>query len=178
MKCPNCAGTVKVLSQTAMFCLDCDWDNLEERDFSRKTRPVDVEWYTKMQLKEYRRWKDGDFLRVQPDWIGGYRYNNRHLSGYQTYYFHRSTVEAHEVTPQFQEQVRRWQKRQLPVPEDEKIKEFAWTLCVLGDELIKNGWSYAMIDKLPPYRQHKWRKKRLFRLCDLSKVSETFRITT
>ena len=161
MKCPNCAGTVKVLSQTAMFCLDCDWDNLEERDFSRKTRPVDVEWYTKMQLKEYRRWKDGDFLRVQPDWIGGYRYNNRHVSGYQTYYFHRSTVEAHEVTPQFQEQVRRWQKRQLPVPEDEKIKEFAWTLCVLGDELIKNGWSYAMIDKLPPYRQHKWRKKTL-----------------
>ena len=177
MKCPNCAGTVKVLSQTAMFCLDCDWDNLEERDFSRKTRPVDVEWYTKMQLKEYRRWKEGDFLRVQPDWIGGYRYNNRHLSGYQTYYFHRSTVEAHEVTPQFQEQVRRWQKRQLPVPEDEKIKEFAWTLCVLGDELIKNGWSYAMIDKLPPYRQHKWRKKHLFRLCDLSKVSETFKIT-
>ena len=42
MKCPNCAGTVKVLSQTAMFCLDCDWDNLEERDFSRKTRPVDA----------------------------------------------------------------------------------------------------------------------------------------
>ena len=81
------------------------------------------------------------------------------------------------MTPQFQEQVRRWQKRQLPVPEDEKIKEFAWTLCVLGDELIKNGWSYAMIDKLPPYRQHKWRKKHLFRLCDLSKVSETFRIT-
>ena len=161
MKCPNCAGTVKVLSQTAMFCLDCDWDNLEERDFSRKTRPVDVEWYTKMQLKEYRRWKEGDFLRVQPDWIGGYRYNNRRGSGYQTYYFHPSTVEAHEVTPQFQEQVRRWQKRQLPVPEDEKIKELAWTLCVLGDELIKNGWSYAMIDKLPPYRQHKWRKKAL-----------------
>ena len=77
MKCPNCAGTVKVLSQTAMFCLDCDWDNLEERDFSRKTRPVDVEWYTKMQLREYQRWKEGDFLRVQPDWIGGYRYNNR-----------------------------------------------------------------------------------------------------
>ena len=107
MKCPNCAGTVKVLSQAAMFCLDCDWDNLEERDFSRKTRPVDVEWYTKMQLKEYRRWKEGDFLRVQPDWVGGYRYNNRHLSGYQTYYFHPSTVEAHEVTPQFQGQVRR-----------------------------------------------------------------------
>ena len=125
MKCPNCAGTVKVLSQMAMFCLDCDWDNLEKRDFSRKTRPVDVEWYTKMQLREYRRWKEGDFLRVQPDWIGGYRYNNRHVSGYQTYYFHRSTVEAHEVTPQFQEQVSRWQKRQLPVPEDEKIKELA-----------------------------------------------------
>ena len=179
MKCPNCAGTVKVLSQTAMFCLDCDWDNLgRTRFFPQNHAPVDVEWYTKMQLKEYRRWKDGDFLRVQPDWIGGYRYNNRRGSGYQTYYFHRSTVGglrsdttisgAGEPLAEI---------GNFRVPEDEKIKELAWTLCVLGDELIKNGWSYAMIDKLPPYRQHKWRKKRLFRLCDLSKVSETFRIT-
>ena len=54
MKCPNCAGTVKVLSQTAMFCLDCDWDNLENAIFPAKSRTVDVEWYTKTQLREYR----------------------------------------------------------------------------------------------------------------------------
>ena len=102
-----------------MFCLDCDWDNLEERDFSRKTRPVDVEWYTKMQLKEYRRWKEGDFLRVQPDWIGGYRYNNCRENGYQNVLFPSFHRRGHEVTPQFQEQVSRWQKRQLPVSEDE-----------------------------------------------------------
>ena len=94
MKCPNCAGTVQVLSQPAMFCLNCDWDNLEEtRFFQQDHAPVDAEWYTKTQLKEYRRWKDDDFLRVQPDWIGGYGYNNRRGSGYQTYYFHRETVE-------------------------------------------------------------------------------------
>ena len=80
----------------------------------------------------------------------GYGYNNRRGRGYQTYYFHRETVEAHEATPQFQKQISRWQRSHPPVPEDEKIKELAWTLCVLGDELIKNGWSYAMIDKLPP----------------------------
>ena len=177
MKCPNGAGTVQVLSQPAMFCLDCDWDNLGKLDFSSKILTVDAEWYTKTQLKEYRRWKDDDFLRVQPDWIGGYGYNNRRGSGYQTYYFHRETVGTYEATPQFQKQVIRWQRSQHRVPEDEKIKELAWTLCVRGDELLKNGWSYAMIDKLPAYRQHKWRKKRVFRLCDLSKVSETFRIT-
>ena len=179
MKCPNCAGTVQVLSQIAktMFCLDCDWDNLGKLDFS-KVIAVDSEWYTKTQLKEYRRWKDGDFKCVSPDFIGGYGYSNRHGRGYKTCYFHRETVEVHEATPQFQKQVKRWKRRQYPVPEDEKIQELAWTLCVRGDELIKNGWSYAMIDKLPAYRQHKWRKKRLFRLCDLSEVSEKFRITT
>ena len=65
MKCPNCTGTIQVLSQTAMFCLDCDWDNLGKLDFSSNILTVDAEWYTKTQLKEYRRWKDDDFLRVQ-----------------------------------------------------------------------------------------------------------------
>ena len=119
MKCPNCAGTVKVLSQTAMFCLDCDWDNLEERDFSRKTRPVDVEWYTKMQLKEYRRWKEGDFLRVQPDWIGRVSLQQPSWKRLPNVLFPSFHHRGHEVTPQFQEQVSRWQKRQLLVSEDE-----------------------------------------------------------
>ena len=178
MKCPICAGDVRFLSETEMFCLDCDWDNLEKLDLSNKVIAVDAEWYTKTQLKEYRRWKDDDFRCVPPDFVGGYGYNNRRRSGYETYYFHRETVEAHEATPQFQKRVSRWRRRQYAMPEGEKIKELAWTLCVRGDELIKNGWSHAMIDELPAYRQHKWRKNRVFRLCDLSQVSETFRITT
>lgn len=173
MKCPNCEGTVRFLSETGMFCLDCDWDNLKKLDRSHVIE-VDAQWYTKTQLRKYRYWKDADFQRVPPDWKG--QYSSRRHHGYETYYFYRETVAAHEATLDFQTQASRFKRRQQFVPKDEKINELAWTVCVLGDELIKHGWTYEMIDRLPVYRDRKWRKKRLFRLCDLSEVSRVFSI--
>ena len=172
MECPKCAGRVRFFSETEMFCLDCDWDTLGTLDFHSKTLDVDAEWYTKTQLIKYRRWRNSDFQCMPPDWKGAYG------RGYPAYYFHRETVEAHEATLQFQVQVSGWKRPQVHVPADEKITELAWRVCVRGEELLQNGWTYEMIDKLTPYRPHRWRKKRLFRLCDLSKVSETFRVVT
>lgn len=169
MKCPNCDGTLKSLGD-ALYCLDCDWDNLEKLDLSSNIIGVDVEWYLKTQLKKYRYWSDADFKSVSPDWVGGYRYN------YTGHYFHCTTVAAHEATETFGLRMSRRTRRQKPVPVDERITELAWTVCVSGAELMAYGWSKEMLDALPTYRQHTWRKKRLFRLCDLSKVSKVFKI--
>ena len=119
MKCPNCAGTVKVLSQTAMFCLDCDWDNLEERDFFPQNTPCRcgmvhenaIERIPAMERGRLSTCAAGLDRRVslqQPSW--------KRLPNVLFPSFHRR---GHEVTPQFQEQVSRWQKRQLLVSEDE-----------------------------------------------------------
>ena len=177
MQCPECGGTTRVIRDSTRFCLDCDWDNLKNVDFSKKIIAVDAEWYTKTQLQKYRRWNKADFATVPADFFGGYHANKPRPTGEAGYYYHRSTVENHEATQQFQKRRHNWKRRQLHIPDDQKIEWLAWTLCVRGDELLRNGWSKEMIDKLPPYRQHKWRKKRVFRLCDLSKVSKTFRIS-
>lgn len=172
--CPECGGTIRHLSETSTFCLDCDWDNLVP--LGSKVIAVDAEWYTKTQLRTFRLWKDADFESVPPDWSGCY--SSRNHWGRTTYYFHRSTVESHEATVAFEARLSRARTRQRPIPQTENIHTLAWTLCVRGDELIRNGWTYEMIDELPPYRSHSWRKKRLFRLCDLSQVSKTFKIET
>ena len=172
--CPECGGVLRVLQNASVFCLDCDWDTLASIDFRQKTIAVDAQWYTKTQLRKYRRWTDTDFSRVPPDWHSGGSYT-KYRRTYAKQYFYRDTVWAHEATAGFQTQARHGlKKRQQLVPEDEKIHTLAWTVCVRGDELILNGWTPEMIDRLPLYRSHPWRKKRLFRLCDLSKVSKTF----
>lgn len=171
MKCPDCGSQVRILApaSNAMYCLDCDWDNLEPLNFAEKTLPIDAEWYLKSQLTAYRKWQKADFSQVEPDWGGSYE----GAYTYDGFYYHRSTVERHEDTLFFQRRIHRWRTPQRPVPEQERIDELAWTLCIRGDELIRNGWTYEMIDKLTPYRNRKWRKKRVFRLCDLKAVSET-----
>lgn len=174
--CPECGGTIRHLSETSTFCLDCDWDNLVPLEDRIKFIAVDAEWYTKTQLRTFRLWKDADFENVPPDWIGCY--SSRNHWGHTTYYFHRSTVESHEASVAFEARLSRARTRQRLIPQTENIHTLAWTLCVRGDELIRNGWTYEMIDELPPYRSHSWRKKRLFRLCDLSQVSKTFKIET
>lgn len=167
-KCPECGGTVRSLS-ASLFCLDCDWDDLPKIDFGHKTFPVDACWYTKTQLMKYRRWNDTDFQRVSPDWI---QESSRWRNG--TYYFYCETVESHEATPRFLARIPRFRIPQRPVPEEDKITVLAWTVCIRGDELIKNGWTHEMIDALPVYKNHSWRTRRLFRLCDLSEVSKIF----
>lgn len=179
--CPECSGQVQAIGKD-FFCLDCDFDTLTHRSFDgiaatdvphlpqrrrrRNTTPewidIDAEWYFKTQLKQYRKWKDRDFQYVSPDYCS---------KGYHTtIYFHRSTVEAHEQTVFFTDHPR----RQTPVPEDERINELAYDLTVRGDELIKAGWTYEMIDELKPFVNHKWRRKRTFLLVDLKTVSKTF----
>ena len=182
--CPQCQSPLKTIGQD-FFCLDCDFDTLKPSSFQgtaetkeplqvrrppRRSRrnitprwiDIDAEWYFKTQLKKYRKWKDSDFHYVTPDWS---------FSGYHTtIYYHRSTVEAHEQTAFFTDSPR----RQTPVPEKERIDELAYNLTVRGDELIQNGWTYEMIDKLEPFVEHKWRRKRKFLLIDLKKVSKTF----
>ena len=183
-RCPECLGQVQSLGKD-FFCLDCDFDTLKPSSFQgvaktkelspprRRPRPrrntaprwieIDAEWYFKTQLKNYRKWKDRDFHLVEPDYI--------HNAFYTTNYFHRSTVEAHEQTAFFIDHPR----RQTPVPDDERINELAFNLTVRGDELIRNGWTYEMIDALgSPFVPHKWRRKRKFLLVDLKTVSETF----
>ena len=183
---PKCQSPLKPIGQ-GFFCLYCDFDTLKPSSFQgiaktiellptrRPTRQptrnitphwidIDAEWYFKTQLKKYRKWKDRDFHHVSPDYISkGY---------YTTMYFHRSTIEAHEQTAFFTNQPR----RQTPVPEEERINELAYNLTVRGDALIKNGWTYEMIDKLEPFIPHRWRRKREFLLIDLQKVSKTFSV--
>lgn len=185
-RCPECFGQVQPIGNQDFFCLDCDFDTLNPSQFQgvaktneslpneaspprrprRNTTPrwidIDAAWYFKTQLKRYRKWKDRDFEFVSPDYI----YEGYHT----TKYFHRSTVEAHERTAIFTDHPR----RQIPVPEEERINELAYNLTVRGDELIRNGWTYEMIDKLEPFVAHKWRRKRKFLLVDLKTVSETF----
>ena len=180
--CPDCSGQLQPIGKD-FFCLDCDFDTLTASSFQgtaktaegmpphrprqrRNTDPrwigIDCEWYFKTQLKKYRKWKDRDFHHVASDYV----YEGYHT----TIYYHRSTVEAHEATPIF----RAHPRRQMPVPEKERINELAYQLTVRGDELIRAGWTYEMIDQLTPYRSHSWRRKRKFLLADLRKVSETF----
>lgn len=181
-RCPECDGSVRPIG-TDFFCLDCDFDTFTSAKLVgvahtadvypllRQRRPrnrspqwidTDAEWYMKTQLRQHRKWKDADFASVEPDYVGtGYR---------TTYYFHASTVEKHENTTFFRASPR----RQTPVPEDEKINELAYQLTVRGEDLIKVGWTAEMIDRLPQFVAHRWRRKRKFLLCDLSKVSKTF----
>ena len=178
--CPECSGQLSPIGQD-FFCLDCDFDTLKPSRFHgaaktkasgtptrrRNTTPqwieIDAEWYFKTQLRQYRKWRDRDFLHVSHDYIfeGNYR---------TTIYFHRSTVEAHETTSFFRDRPR----RQTYVPDDERINELAYDLTVRGEDLMKAGWTYEMIDRLPQFVEHRWRRKRKFLLCDLSKVSKTF----
>ena len=180
--CPECSALLHPIGQD-FFCLDCDFDTLKPSSFqgvaktkepsplrrpTRNTTPqwidIDAEWYFKTQLKKYRKWNNRDFHHVSPDYT---------FTGYHTtMYFHRSTVEAHEQTAFFTDSPR----RQTPVPEEERIDELAYHLTVRGDELIRNGWTYEMIDRLEPFVLHKWRRKRKFLLVDLKTVSETFYI--
>ena len=184
--CPQCQSPLKPIGQD-FFCLDCDFDTLKPSNFqgiaktkepllirrpTRRSRrnitphwiDVDAEWYFKTQLRKYRKWKDVDFSVVSPDWS---------FSGYHTtMYFHLSTIEAHEQTAFFTNHPR----RQTPIPEEERIDALAYNLTVRGDELIQNGWTYEMIDKLEPFVPHRWRRKRKFLLIDLKKVSKTFYI--
>ena len=51
-------------------------------------------------------------------------------------------------------------------------------VCRAIGKSMKNGWTIEMIDRLPIYRGHTWRKRRLFLLDDLKKVSPVFRIKT
>ena len=196
--CPECQSPLKPIGQD-FFCLDCDFDTLKPSNFqgisetivplptrhpirpltlrpqprrpTRNTTPrligIDAEWYFKTQLKKYRKWKDRDFHHVPPD----YTCSGRHTTGCNTIiYFHRSTIEAHEQTALFTN----YPRRQTPVPEEERINELVYNLTVRGDELIKNGWTYEMIDRLEPFTPHPWRRKRKFLLVDLKTVSETF----
>ena len=182
--CPECSGQLRPIG-TDLFCLDCDFDTFTSirppgvahtavvhptprRGPRRNTTPqwieIDAEWYMKTQLRKHRKWKDADFASVAPDYVGtGY---------YTTYYFHASTVENHENTDFFRD----FPRRQTPVPENEKINELAYRLTVRGEDLMKAGWTYEMIDRLPQFVAHKWRRKRKFLLCDLAKVSKTFYI--
>ena len=165
--CTACGGMLRAL-EMSLFCLDCDWDDLPQLS-DGYIIPVDAEWYLKTQLKSFRRWTHRDFSIVSADWSGAY--TSRKRWGYTGNYYHKSTVEAHESTPLFQGSIR---KKQLFVPEKEKIMALGWTVCVSGEELFKNGWTREMVDNLSAYRWHKWRRKRLFRLCDLSRVSNAF----
>ena len=179
-RCPECSSQLQPIGKD-FFCLDCDFDTLKPSSFQgvaktkepspprRPTRnitpqwiEIDAEWYFKTQLKKYRKWNNRDFHHVAPDYI----YKGYHT----TMYFHRSTVEAHEQTAFFTDHPR----RQTPVPEEERINALAYNLTVRGDELIRNGWTYEMIDELEPFVTHKWRRKRKFLLVDLKTVSETF----
>ena len=180
--CPECSGQLQPIGKD-FFCLDCDFDTLKPSSFqgvaktkeptrrptrqsTRNTTPhwidIDAEWYFKTQLKKYRKWNDADFTIVSVDYVG--------KSWNAPSYFHRSTVEAHEATAFFRDRPR----RQSPVPESERINVLAYDLTVRGDELIRNGWTYEMIDRLEPFVTHKWRRKRKFLLVDLKKVSKTF----
>ena len=183
-RCPECSGQLRPIGAD-FFCLDCDFDTLQSvknggvattasvyppprRQRPRNRTPqwidTDAEWYMKTQLRRYRKWRDEDFARVQPDYIGtGY---------YTTNYFYASTVEKHENTDFFRASPR----RQTPLPEDVKINELAYHLTVRGEDLIKAGWTAEMIDQLPQFVAHKWRRKRKFGLCDLSKVSPKFHV--
>ena len=173
--CPVCGGTLKHLSATATFCLDCDWDTLAPLSDASRVIAVDAAWYMKTQLRKYRRWTDRDFAVVLPDWSSAGWYT-KYRNGYATQYFYRDTVSAHEETVEFQRQLALPGKstRQRLVPEPEKIHTLAWTACVRGEELFENGWTREMVDRLPAYSWHKWRRKRLFRLGDLLTVSQTF----
>ena len=182
--CPVCEGVVRQISKNDVFCLDCDWDNLTplgietqsvaptveitppERRRNYRRIPCDAEWYTKTQLRRYRRWNDDDFTIIAPDWQGGYGY-----AWCATAYFHKTTVDRHENTEMFQRTM-----RQREIPSNEKINALAWRVCVQGKELMSNGWTNEMIDRLPIYRNHTWRKRRLFLLDDLKQVSATLRI--
>ena len=184
MICPECSGSLQPIGKD-FFCLDCDFDTLKSSSFHgvatgelsslpsptspprrrRDTTPqwieIDAEWYFKTQLRKCRKWRDRDFQRVAPDFVS---------HGYHTVmYFHRSTVEAHEQTAFFTNHPR----RQIPVPEEKRIDVLAYDLTVRGDDLIRNGWTYEMIDALEPFVPHRWRRKRKFLLVDLKTVSET-----
>ena len=184
--CPQCQSPLKPIGQD-FFCLDCDFDTLNPSNFQgaaetkeplqvrRPTRrpsqnitphwiDVDAEWYFKTQLKRYRKWNDTDFYVVPVDYVG------RGWNSPQ--YFHRSTVEKREQTSFF----RLTPRKQRNVPEKERIDELSYHLTVRGDTLIQNGWTYEMIDKLEPFVNHRWRRKRKFLLIDLKKVSKTFYI--
>lgn len=181
--CPECSGQLRPIG-TDFFCLDCDFDTIKPgrlpgvagtdlvypayRRPRENTTPhwiaIDAEWYMKTQLRQHRKWKDADFARIEPDYVG--------TGFYTAYYFHASTVEYHENTDFFRDLPR----RQTPVPEDEKINALAYNLTVRGEDLMKAGWTYEMIDRVPQFVAHKWRRKRKFLLCDLSKVSKTFYI--
>lgn len=177
--CPECSSPLHPIGKD-FFCLDCDFDTLKSSSFHgvatgelssprrrrRNTTPrwidIDAEWYFKTQLKRYRKWNDRDFADVAPDFV---------FHGYHTtLYFHRTTIEAHEQTAFFTNHPR----RQIPVPEGKRIDALAYDLTVRGDDLIRNGWTYEMIDKLEPFVPHRWRRKRKFLLVDLKTVSETF----
>ena len=170
-RCPECSGEVRSIG-TDFFCLDCDFDTLApitRTATSNEPRliEVDAQFYTKTQLIKFRKWKNRDFLQVAPFYVSA-EWSRK--SPNRTQYFDRWSVEAHEQTHLFTD----YKRRQTPVPEDEKINALAWTLTVRGEELILNGWTAEMIDQLTPYRSHRWRRKRLFLLCDLPKVSKTF----
>jgi len=118
----------------------------------------------KTQLRTRRKWNDADFRRVHPDYWGkGWNVTN---------YYHASTVEKHEKTAFFRDT---W-RLQLPVPDADKINELSYDLTVRGDALMKAGWTAEMIDRLPVFRDHTWRRKRQFLLCDVPKVSKIFHV--
>ena len=177
--CPECGGPVRPIG-TSVFCLDCDFDTLVPVGEKKRLIPIDAEFYTKTQLRTYRKWKDRDFALVQP-FYNAAKFpncsNNQWNKGYYIPHFQcfdRWRVAAHEQTHRFTY----YNRAQTPVPEDEKIHVLGYDLLVRGDELLDNGWTYEMIDKLPTYKNHRWRKLRRFRLCDLKVVSKTFRIIT
>lgn len=180
--CPKCEGPVRPIGKE-FFCLDCDFDTLTpsrhqgvaetspdppQRQHGNRLTPlfiaIDAEWYMKTQLRRHRKWRDEDFTSVPVDYTGKGRY--------ATNYFHASTVEKHEKTAFF----RNTPRRQLPVPEGEKINELSYDLTIRGDDLMKAGWTAEMIDRLPTFRPHRWRRKRKFLVCELSKVSPTFHV--
>lgn len=174
-RCPKCFSDLRPIGGD-FFCLDCDYDtlkpsfqgtaNTQEQPRRHRLIEVDSEWYMKTQLRQYRDWTHIDFFSVDPDYI---HVPKRY--GYTTNYFHRTTVEAHENTDFFTDVPRR---KQRPVPDDKKITELSYDLTVRGDELMRAGWTAEMIDALAIHTGHKWRRKRLFLLCDLTRVSKVF----
>ena len=44
LNCPECGGKVQTIGSDALFCLDCDWDNLEPLSTQRRQHNCKHVW--------------------------------------------------------------------------------------------------------------------------------------